>query len=528
LAAIVNVDTVRQWIQVSLESLGAQRAAIDSLNVFPVPDGDTGTNMYLTLESTAEAIDEAAARSDATLSQVGAAMARGALLGARGNSGVILAQILRAFAEELRSIPDGAAFDGPLVRRALRRASDLAYRAVAAPVEGTILTVARAAADAAEASDGNGVVAVVEAGAAGARAALAQTTEMLPALRRAGVVDSGGAGLVVVYDAMMDVLTGVRRPHVPVRAAPALAHQTQESYGGPAYEVMYLLDATEAGVDALRPRLEALGDSLVVVGGDPLWNVHVHVDDAGAAVEAAMEVGRPHRIRITHLQTLAPEPKGGRSLVVVVHGPGVAAMLAEGGAVVVPAEPARRPSTREILRAIDRCEGSEVIVLPSDRDTCAVAEAAAEEARAQGHRVAVIPTRSVVQSLAAVAVHEPSALFEDDVIAMTRAASATHYGAITFAAREALTSVGECRAGDVLGLADGDIVHIGSDSYEVAQAVIERMLTTGSELVTVVAGLGSEGIPEALETWLARVHPGIDMVVYDGGQPLWPLIIGVE
>ena len=167
-------------------------------------------------------------------------------------------------------------------------------------------------------------------------------------------------------------------------------------------------------------------------------------------------------------------------------------------------------------------------MLPSDRDTRAVAEAAAEEARAQGLRVAVIPTRSVVQSLAAVAVHEPSALFEDDVIAMTRAASATHYGAITIATREALTSVGECRAGDVLGLADGDIVHIGNDSFVVAQAVIERMLTTGSELVTVVAGLDSAGLSEALETWLARVHPGIDMVVYDGGQPLWPLIIGVE
>jgi dihydroxyacetone kinase-like predicted kinase len=291
---------------------------------------------------------------------------------------------------------------------------------------------------------------------------------------------------------------------------------------------MYLLNATETGVDALRSRLGALGDSLVVVGGDPLWNVHVHVDDAGAAVEAALEVGRPHRIRITHLQTQAPEPKGGRSLVVVVHGPGVATMLADSGAVVVPAEPTRRPSTREILDAIDRCDGSDVIVLPSDRDTCAVAEAAAEEARVQGHRVAVIPTRSMVQSLAAVAVHEPNALFEDDVIAMTRAASATHYGAITIAAREALTSMGECRAGDVLGLADGDIVHIGSDPYAVAQAVIERMLTTGSELVTLVAGLDSAGIPEALETWLARTHPGIDMVVYEGGQPLWPLIIGVE
>lgn len=526
--AVVSVGTVSTWIHASLEALGSQRAAIDALNVFPVPDGDTGTNMFLTLESAADALDEAAARPDATLHSVGKALSTGALLGARGNSGVILAQILRAIAEELQSTADGARFDGALVRRALRRASDLAYKAVGTPVEGTILTVARAAAEAAEACEANGITAVVEAGAEGARAALAQTTEMLPALRRAGVVDSGGAGLVVVYDSMMDVLTGVTHPRVPIRATAPIAHEVQDAYGGPAYEVMYLLDATEAAVDLLRPRLEALGDSLVIVGDDPLWNVHVHVDDAGAAVEAALEIGRPHRIRITHLEAVAPEPAGGRSLVVVAHGPGIAAMLAEGGATIVPAEPTKRPATREILQAIDRAGTTEVIVLPSDRDTRAVAEAAAEEARATGRRVAVIPTRSVVQSLAAAAVHEPSALFEDDVVSMTRAAGATHYGAITIAAREALTSAGPCQVGDVLGLADGDIIHIGSDPAEVARAVIERLLTTGTELVTLVPGLDAGDLADQLDTWLGKAHPGIEMVVYDGGQPLWPLIIGVE
>lgn len=554
---VVDAAAVRAWAHASLAALGDARAEIDALNVFPVPDGDTGTNLFLTLEAACASVDHAFADAGAdpdalvdvesgpeadpapqpSLADVARALSTGALLGARGNSGVILSQVLRAVGEVLAETPDGAPFDGSMVRRTLRRAAELAYRAVDKPVEGTILTVARAAADAADAAEGDSLVAVVTAATEGARAALARTPEMLETLRRAGVVDAGGRGLVVVYDALLDVVTGVRRSSPPVHLpvprpvdAGATAH-----YAGPAYEVMYLLDAADDDVPVLRSRLAGLGDSLVVVGGDRLWNVHVHVDDAGAAVEAALGLGRPYRIRITHLEhadAVRASGRGGRAergLVVVTHGPGTAALLEAEGATIVPAQPRQRPSTAELLEGIRRCAAREIVVLPSDKDTRAVAEAAAEEARDEGVRVAVIPTRSIVQSLAAVAVHEPGASFDDDVVTMTRAAAATHYGAVTVASREAFTSAGPCRVGDVLGLADGDIVEVGTDLDAVAIAVVDRMMSTGGELVTMVTGLpDGDVVARAVERAVRERHPGVDTIVHEGGQPLWPLILGVE
>ena len=334
-----------------------------------------------------------------------------------------------------------------------------------------------------------------------------------------------------------DVVTGVRRrrPGRGVRAKLPTANpagQVVQAPGtaSPAYEVMYLFTGDETAAERLRERLDRLGDSLVVTGGSPLWNVHVHVHDAGAAIEEAMELGHPHRIKVTYLPDATPAvlPQG-RTPVVVAHGPGVATPLEEQGAVTVPARPRRRPSTAELLDGIQRAGRAEVVLLPSDSDTLAVAEAAAEQARGLGVRVAVIPTRSVVQSLAAVAVHDPAARFDDDVIAMTRAAGATRYAAVTIASREALTSAGPCRVGDVLGLLDGDIVEIGDDIASVAQAILDRMLSSGGELVTLVTGSEAPGdLPDQIEAWLGTGHPGTELVCVDGGQPLWPLIAGVE
>ena len=546
----IDAGTLRLWTRVALDALGEARAAIDSLNVFPVPDGDTGTNMFLTLEAGCAGIEEAFAQGGDAVASSGAADVRrpalavaaqrlsaGALLGARGNSGVILSQILRGIADVLASVPDGAPFDADVVRRSLRRAADGAYAAVAAPVEGTILTVARAAAEAAEAvtgDDRDDVVAVVEQAAAAAHAALARTTEQLPALRAAGVVDSGGQGLVVVYDSLVDIVTGIRRrrPRIQPRRTAATDPVRGAETGGPPYEVMYLFDGDAAAVEALRTRLAPMGDSLVVSGESPLWNVHVHVHDAGAAIEAALDLGRPHRVAVTYLAT-RPVPEapvaGTRGLVAVAHGPGVAAVLAEAGAVVVPAQPQRRPSTAEILAAITASGASEVLLLPSDSDTLPVAEAAAQEARSRGVRAAVIPTRSVTQTLAAVAVHDALGHFDDDVVAMTRAAGATHYGAVTIAVREALTTAGTCSVGDVLGLADGDIIEIGADVVEVAWRIVERLLTPAGELVTLVVGEAAPtDLASSLGARLQERHPGVDLVVIDGGQPLWPAILGVE
>lgn len=537
----LHAAAVRAWAEASLAALGEERVAIDALNVFPVPDGDTGTNMFLTVESACAAIDEVFDAGEVSgtrprTKDVADAMARGAMLGARGNSGVILAQIVRGVASILGDHGDDDVLTGVIVARAFRAACDGAYAAVSHPVEGTILTVARAAADAADESVAGGadLVSVIDSAVAAAHAALAGTTDQLQALRDAGVVDAGGQGLVVVYDALLDVVTGVRRrrpqaapraklpaPHV-VHGAPVLGH------GEPSYEVMYVITAAPASMNALREGLESLGDSLMVTGDDRTWNVHVHVHDAGAAIEAGLAVGPLERIRVTYLAA-ASSPMAGRGLVVVTHGPGTAQVVADQGGVAVAARPRRRPSTAELLDGIRRTQAAEIVVLPSDSDSLAVAEAAAEQARGEGLRVSVIPARSIVQSLAALAVHDPGARFDDDVIAMTRAVAATRYAAVTIASKDALTMVGHCREGDVLGLAEGDIVDIGSDVLPVSDGLVDRLLGSGGELLTVVRGedmalADAQAIVEAAQ----RRHPGVDAVLIDGGQPLWPVIIGVE
>jgi DAK2 domain fusion protein YloV len=536
--ASLHALAVRAWAEASLAALGEERATIDALNVFPVPDGDTGTNMFLTLESACSSIEEVFDETERPrTADVARAMSRGALLGARGNSGVILAQIVRGVSGVLGDVPDAAELTPDIVVRALRSASDEAYAAVTHPVEGTILSVARAAAEAAESSaaDGADLVGVIEGAVLASHDALALTTEQLPALRDAGVVDAGGQGLVVVYDALLDVVTGVRRRRPsrgarPKLPAPQVTAPAAMSEGDPAYEVMYLIDASGEEVSRLRDALGGLGDSLMVTGDGSLWNVHVHVHDAGAAIEAGLAVGRLERIRVSYLPgSAAPQARAGRGLVIVTHGPGTAELVASLGAVAVHARPRRRPSTAELLEGIHRVAAAEVVLLPSDSDSLAVAEAAAEQGRLEGLRVSVIPTRSIVQSLAAAAVHDPAARFEDDVVAMTRAVGATRYGAVTVASKDALTSAGPCYVGDVLGLVDGDIAEIGSETGAVSLAVVDRLLASGGELVTLVRGEDlDESDAQRMCDAIQRQHPGVDVVAIDGGQPLWPLIAGVE
>ena len=540
MAVVVSSALVRDWAHRALDGLGDARAEIDALNVFPVPDGDTGTNLYLTMESALESVDRCWPchnGAEPGVDTAAKALSTGALMGARGNSGVILSQILRGTGEVLSGLTDGALLDGVMVRDLLRRGADLSYQAVARPVEGTILTVARAAADAAAASVDAGIrdaSIVVAAAAQGAQEALDRTPQMLELLRLAGVVDAGGRGLVVVLDALAETVSGIRRPASPAaeHAAPRLASAAAVSrYSGPAYEVMFLLEADDPAVEVLTSELDGLGDSLVVVGGDRLWNVHVHVDDAGAAIEAAIRAGRPYRIRVTHLEVVIAQEHAvdERAIVTVTHGPGVALLMEDLGVTVVPAAARQRPSTAELLGAMRQTHATEVILLPSDKDTRAVAEAAAELARGEGIRVSVIPSRSIVQSLAAVAVHDAGARFDDDVVSMTRAAGATRYGAVTVASRQALTTVGPCEAGDILGLVDGDIVIVGTGVADVARDLLAGMLAIGGELVTLVWGAEADAeLTDDLPEWLAERYPLVDVAMYDGGQPLWPLIMGVE
>jgi len=539
----LDATAVRTWCRLALTALGQAREEIDALNVYPVPDGDTGTNLYLTVESAAEALDAAFAEHPGTeLDQAVTAAARGALIGARGNSGVILAQWLRGLAEVLSS--NGGSPEA--LRKGLLRAAEAAYQAVAEPVEGTLLTVAAFAARTAD-EQHDGLTAVAEAAHRAAREALRHTPEQLAVLADAGVVDAGGRGLVAVLGALVDAVSG-QNPMGPVALrqefdVPALdlldaceGHERPPGPGHPAFEVIYLLDAPDEALPALRARLAVLGDSLVIGGGDGLWNVHVHVDDAGAAVEAGVEAGRPYRIRITHFAEAAARSgereetvEHGRAVLSVVSGTGLAELCAQSGSAVLPADPDRPPASAELAEAVRRCAAREVIVLLNDPELRAAAGAAADQLREEGVRIAVLPTRSPVQGLAALAVHDATRRFDEDVVAMTSAAGATRYAELALAEGESWTMAGVCQAGDVLGLIDGDVAVIGEELAGTALTVLDRMLAAGGELVTLILGRGvPAGLADRLVGHARRTRPEVDTVVYDGGQEAALLLIGVE
>ncbi|WP_055493525.1 DAK2 domain-containing protein [Streptomyces sp. TP-A0356] len=557
---------VRTWCGLALQALGRAREEIDAINVYPVADGDTGTNLYLTVESAAAAVEavfagyEAGGADRPTLAATVRAMAHGALIGARGNSGTILAQLLRGMAQVLAADGETADTDAQGLRLALRQAADAARDAVEHPVEGTVLSVASAAADAVTGAEGD-CGGVARAAYEAARTALAATPGQLPVLRRAGVVDAGGRGLVTVLAALVETLTG-EAPRTTVEApapseGPARIRHARVPDGpgdewfaarecadaapapsGPAYEVIYLLEADDAAVARLRERLDALGDSLVVVGGDGLWNVHVHVDDAGAAVEAGVEAGRPHRIRITHFAAgdvhttgaaRPPRERVQRAVVAVVPGEGLAGLYQEAGATTVLARAGEPPASGELVEAVRRAHAREVVLLPNDADLRHTAAAAAEQARTEGVRVALIPTRSAVQGIAALAVHEPERRFDEDVVAMTSAAGATRYAEVAVAERQSWTMAGICQAGDVLGLIDGDVAVIGSDVTATAETVLDRMLAAGGEMVTLVLGdEAPESIAAHLESRVRESYLAVDTVVYRGGRQGSLLLIGVE
>jgi DAK2 domain fusion protein YloV len=546
----LDAAAVRRWCAVGLDALRRHRAEIDELNVYPVPDGDTGTNMVLTFGAAWEAIaaDQASDGDSPGPGAVLQRMARAALMGARGNSGVILSQLLRAMAETVGSAP---AIRGRLLADALATAARAAWRAVAEPVEGTVLSVATAAAEVAGAADTDDLAVVAEAAAQGATEALARTPEQLPVLARAGVVDAGGRGLVVLLNALVEVVTGrapaTEPPLRVVRDAATLTVPRETGSPEYAYEVQYLLDASEEAVATLRTQLLALGDSVVIVGSGmtsddpgsgarlPVWNVHVHVNDVGAAIEAGVRAGRPHRISVTRFADetaptgpTAREP-GARGLVVVASGPGLAKIFEEEGAVVVTSGPGTSPSTRDLLQAIQATGAGLVAVLPNDPDVLAVAQAAAEQARAAGIDVGVVPTKSPVQAMAAIAVRDPDRHFHDDMIAMAEAAGACRYAEVTIATKPALTVAGRCEAGDVLGLVEGDVNVIGRDLRETCLTLLDRMLGGGGELVTLVLGADApDGLGEALAAHLAQAWPFVEVRTYDGGQPHHPLLVGVE
>jgi DAK2 domain fusion protein YloV len=536
----LDAAAVRRWAAACVRDLDAHREAIDRINVFPVPDGDTGTNLLHTMRSALDALVRAPAEAKAAVGLAVSALARGALAGARGNSGVIISQVLRGLAEVLQGASSATS---SAMRAALRRADELATTAVTDPVPGTVLSVLHAAADAAQRCVSDGLADVTAAAAQAAARALAETPRQLAVLAKAGVVDAGGWGLVVLLEALSQVVSGRTHPQDLVvdndprvaRVPDALRAAREAGSTEYEYEVMYLLDgAVEEAASALRAELAHLGDCVSVVGdGGALWMVHVHCNDVGTAIEAGIGVGRPHRITVVRFTDQAPLQPARfvreRVVVAAVSGADAIKLFQGEGAIVARIDPDRPPTAADLLATIIGTRAAHVVVLPNDVELTALAEQAAEAAVQAGQDVVVVPTASPVQGLAAIAVHDLARRPGDDVVTMAEAAAVTRRGELVVALREALTWVGRCQAGDLLGMVDGEVIMIESDVTSAACGLVDRMLASGGELVTALFGGGApENLAEALETHLRRTHPEVELATYRGGQSGTVVQLGVE
>jgi DAK2 domain fusion protein YloV len=529
--------------------------AINRLNVYPVPDGDTGTNMALTMESVVAEVESAPADMVATCQAIG----HGALMGGRGNSGVILSQILRAVTTCFAS----AYTVGPAaVVEALQAAAASAYEAVSRPVEGTILTVARVSAEGAAAalSAGADLVGVLEAAREAGGVALAHTPEQLPVLAAAGVVDAGGAGFLLLLDAALFVVEGRALPEPSVVAGPVVttfAPTAHESAGSELqYEVMYLLEADDAAITVFKDTWAGLGDSIVVVGGDGLWNCHIHTNDIGAAVEAALDAGRPRRIRVTDLReqmeeeqwvreavpgatvapggaveqvlaAIAPLPPVVCAVVAVATGDGIGRILHSLGVHrIVSGGQSMNPSVAQLLEAIEAVPADDVIVLPNNKNIVPVAQQAAA---LSPKRVVVVATRGVAEGLAALVAYAPGSDVDANAIEMGKAAHAVTAGEVTRAVRNSSCELGPIAEGDYLGIARDGIRAVERSSADATTSLLRALLDDGHEIVTLIEG--EEAMPDEtrhVTEWLAEHRPDVTVEVHQGGQPLYPYLVGIE
>ncbi len=558
--ATLGADDLRAVMGGYRDALRLHQTDINRLNVYPVPDGDTGTNMALTLEAVVSELEGVEA--GAGLAAVCKAIGHGSLMGARGNSGVILSQLLRGMGERMGTAgEDGVA--PRLLVEAMTHASDLARRAVVRPVEGTILTVAAAAAaGAAEATDDAGLLGVVESARGEAADALARTPEMLPVLAQAGVVDAGGAGFLLLLDAFLLVLDGRPLPEPSGAPAPDLsslnggwgaagaegAEGEGHSVGDLRYEVMYLLAAPDDSIEAFKDVWAGIGDSIVVVGGDGLWNCHIHTNDIGAAVEAGVLAGKPERIRVTDLDEQVEEerwvreaagsPGAGPSVegvgpvpttgvVAVVSGDGIGRIFRSLGVhhQVVGGQ-TMNPATADLVKAVDAVPSDEVVILPNNKNIRAVAE---QVDTLSDKTVRVVATGSIVEGFAALLAYDPEAGADANVASMTESAARVVPAEVTRAVRDSLTDAGEVHEGDFIGISRDGVVAIADNPVVCTRLLLSRLLEPTHELVTLIEGEGARvADTRRIEEWLSEEYPDVALEVHQGGQPLYPYLLGIE
>lgn len=552
-----DADRLRRTVVTFRDAVKAHAPRINRLNVYPVPDGDTGTNMARTLDAVVAELEAAEDGIEPTCQ----AISHGSLMGARGNSGVILSQILRGLSGRLSKAASHTATE---VAEALSAASTSAYQAVVKPIEGTILTVVREASEAARqaAADGSGLAGVLRAARDAGRSALDRTPEMLPVLKDAGVVDAGGAGFLLLLDAALNVVDGEPMPtpeesiggdatEMPAFDVSSLAPPDDHgdlSVADLRYEVMYFLHLDDDRIGQFKSDWAEIGDSIVVVGGDGLWNCHVHTNDIGAAIEVAIDLGgRPKQIRVTDLFEEVAErhalhgsgdeagdaqwsglPRVTTAVVAVCSGSGLEELFGQLGVQgIVTGGQTLNPSTAELLDAVSRVNADEVIVLPNNKNIIPVAE---QLDALTAKTVHVVSTRSMPEALAALVVYDPEAPAEVNAASMSSAIEVMITGDVTQAVRDAASDAGPVTVGDWIGLVRGEgIVTVAGTPDGAAIGLLRTIVTDDREIVTVIEGAdATASATEAILAWLAEERPEVQVECHRGAQPLYPYLFGVE
>lgn len=551
----ITTSLFQEMVQAAATRLGKQAEYVNSLNVFPVPDGDTGTNMSMTMDNGAK---EVADKPASTVGEVGQILSKGLLMGARGNSGVITSQLFRGFGQSVKGKDE---LTGKDLAQAFQMGVEVAYKAVMKPVEGTILTVSRGAATAAlkKADLTDDAVEVMQAALDGAKGALAKTPDLLPVLKEVGVVDSGGQGLVFIYEGFLSALNGDYVASEDFKATPANMSEminaehhksvvghvaTEDITYGYCTEIMVALKqgptyVKEFNYDEFQGYLSGLGDSLLVVNDDEIVKVHVHTEDPGLVMQEGLKYGSLIKIKVDNMRnqheaqvqkTDAEESKAEAKdfgLIAVVAGEGLSAIFkAQGVDYVISGGQTMNPSTEDIVKAIEAVNAKQVIILPNNKNIFMAAQSAAEVVDIPA---AVVETRTVLQGFTSLLAFDPSKSLEDNVADMSASLSDVVSGSVTLAVRDTTIDGLEIHENDFLGMVDGKIVVSNPDMEATLKAAFEKMIDEDSEIVTIFVGEeGDQDLAEELAEYLEETYEDVEVEIHQGDQPVYPYLMSVE
>nr|WP_269207076.1 DAK2 domain-containing protein [Streptococcus equi] len=542
-------------VQAAATRLGKQAEYVNSLNVFPVPDGDTGTNMSMTMDNGAK---EVADKPASTVGEVGQILSKGLLMGARGNSGVITSQLFRGFGQSIKSKEE---LTGKDLAQAFQMGVEVAYKAVMKPVEGTILTVSRGAATAAlkKADLTDDAIEVMQAALDGAKGALAKTPDLLPVLKEVGVVDSGGQGLVFIYEGFLSALNGDYVASEDFKATPANMSEmikaehhksvaghvaTEDITYGYCTEIMVALKqgptyVKEFNYDEFQGYLSGLGDSLLVVNDDEIVKVHVHTEDPGLVMQEGLKYGSLIKIKVDNMrnqheaqvQKIDDGPAKAEAkefgLIAVVAGDGLAEIFkAQGVDYIISGGQTMNPSTEDIVKAIEAVNAKQVIILPNNKNIFMAAQSAAEVVDIPA---AVVETRTIPQGFTSLLAFDPSKALEDNVADMTASLSDVVSGSVTLAVRDTTIDGLDIHENDFLGMVDGSIVVSNPDMEATLKATFDHMIDEDSEIVTIFIGEeGSSEVAQGLADYLEEKYEDIEVELHQGDQPVYPYLMSVE